>query len=219
MYLSNQKICGLFVVDYLKSSCAMNAKHDPSSLIESERSLPGDLAIWVFIFAELLVFGILFAAYAFARSHNIELFNSEQKLLNTKIALVNTLLLITSSYAVVRAVLSIKNNENESCVRWLLLAIGLGAVFLFLKIREFLNDAYLGITLSHNLFDMFYLSLTFFHFLHVILGMIILGAVAWRAHLHKYSAQLHAGVETGGAYWHMVDLLWIILFALVYVIH
>lgn len=197
----------------------MNGKSDASTLTQTKNPLPGDLAIWVFIFAELLVFGILFAAYAVARSSHLELFNSEQKLLNTRLALINTFLLITSSYAVVRSVLSIKINEVNACVRWLLLAIGLGAVFLILKVVEFRNDSDLGITLSHNLFDMFYLSLTFFHFLHVILGMLILGAVAWKAYSHKYNAQSHAGVETGGAYWHMVDLLWIILFALVYVIH
>jgi nitric oxide reductase NorE protein len=64
---------------------------------------------------------------------------------------------------------------------------------------------------------MFYLSLTFFHFMHVIMGMVILGAVALKARRGGYSAAQHTGVETGASYWHMVDLVWLILFPLVYV--
>ena len=197
----------------------MDTETAPVTDASEAKPLPGDFAIWVFIFAELTVFGILFTAYAFARASHVQLFDAGQRLLDRQTALINTLLLITSSYAVVRAVLAIRADHRQSCVRWLLLAIALGGSFLVLKIREFAHDATLGITLSHNLFDMFYLSLTFFHFMHVILGMVILTAVALRAHGGHYDARSHAGVETGGAYWHMVDLLWVILFALVYVIH
>ncbi len=181
--------------------------------------LPGDFAIWVFIFAELTVFGILFTAYAFARESHLALFNMEQRLLDRQTALANTLLLITSSYAMVRSVLAIRADQIARCIRWLLLAMGLGCGFVVLKIREFAHDATLGITLSHNLFDMFYLSLTFFHFMHVILGLTILASVTLRALGGHYNASSHTGVESAGAYWHMVDLLWVILFALVYVIH
>ncbi len=83
---------------------------------------------------------------------------------------------------------------------------------------EFADKFGQGISLSTNSFYMFYLSLTFFHFMHVILGMVILGAVAWKAHQGEYSMTQHTGVETGASYWHMVDLVWIVLFPLVYVI-
>ena len=76
-----------------------------------------------------------------------------------------------------------------------------------------------GITLSSNTFYMFYLSLTFFHFMHVLMGMVILTVVAEKAWQGAYSAETHAGVETGASYWHMVDLVWIVLFPLVYVMH
>ena len=66
---------------------------------------------------------------------------------------------------------------------------------------------------------MFYLSLTFFHFMHVRMGMVILGFVAAKAYLGGYDADHHTGVETGASYWHMVDLVWIVLFPLVYVMH
>lgn len=187
--------------------------------IESREPLPGDFAIWIFIFAELMVFGVLFAAYAFARSAHQDLFNSCQLTLNRTFGFINTLLLLTSGYFVARATQSIKAGKSASCGNWLAGALGLGAVFLVLKVVEFQQDFSRGITLSTNLFYMFYLSLTFFHFMHVLMGMAILAVVAYKAYAGSYSAENHTGVETGGSYWHMVDLVWIILFALVYVIH
>jgi nitric oxide reductase NorE protein len=73
--------------------------------------------------------------------------------------------------------------------------------------------------LSRNLFDMFYVSLTFFHFLHVLMAMVIVSAVIYNTLQGRYSAQAHTGIETASSYWHMVDLVWIILFVLVYVLH
>ena len=180
---------------------------------------PGDLAIWVFIFAELLAFGIFFVAYAFARAHNVELFNESQQHLNRTSGAINTLVLITSSYFMVRAVAAIQQGFSRECVRWIAAAIGLGGVFLIIKVFEFYTKFSAGISLSTNTFYMFYLSLTIFHFMHVILGMVILTAVMLKAKADGYSAENHTGVETGASYWHMVDLLWIILFPLVYVIH
>jgi len=180
---------------------------------------PGDLAIWFFIFAELLAFGVFFVAYAFARAHNVALFDESQQHLDITSGAVNTLVLITSSYFMVRAVAAIKLGFARGCARWIAAAIGLGGVFLAIKLVEFHDKFSAGISLSTNTFYMFYLSLTIFHFMHVILGMVILAAVMLKAKRGGYSAQDHTGVETGASYWHMVDLLWIILFPLVYVIH
>jgi nitric oxide reductase NorE protein len=180
---------------------------------------PGDLAIWFFIFAELLAFGVFFVAYAFARAHNVELFDESQQHLNRTSGAVNTLVLITSSYFMVRAVAAIKQGLSGECARWIAAAIGMGGVFLVIKVFEFHEKFSAGITLSSNTFYMFYLSLTIFHFMHVILGMVILAAVMLKAQGGGYGVKNHTGVETGASYWHMVDLLWIILFPLVYVIH
>jgi nitric oxide reductase NorE protein len=182
------------------------------------RLLPGDLAIWFFIFMELLVFAIAFLAYAIMRGQHVELFNQFQLTLNKESGAANTLLLITSSYFVVRAVHAIRDDNVKRCIRELSVVLALGAGFLILKSFEYYDKFSEGITLSTNTFYMFYLSLTMFHFLHVILGMIILGAVVIKAKQGKYSAENHTGVETGASYWHMVDLVWIILFPLVYII-
>lgn len=180
--------------------------------------LPGDLAIWFFIFMELLVFGIFFIVYSVMRLQNIEMFNQYQQTLNTELGAVNTILLITSSYFVIRAVHAIRLNDVKACIKSLYAGLAGGAGFLILKSVEYYDKFLEGISLDTNTFYMFYLSLTMFHFLHVILGMIILYAVIIKAKAGKYSAANHVGVETGASYWHMVDLVWIVLFPLVYII-
>ena len=181
------------------------------------RHPPGDLAIWIFILAELLVFGVFFAAYAFTRMNNVELFNQYQLTLDREAALLNTVALLTSSYFVVRGVVAAREGNNLLCARWVWAAVVMGGVFLVIKSIEYAHHFGAGINLSTNTFYMFYLSLTFFHFMHVILGMVILAAVAVKAARGGYSVQDHTGVETGASYWHMVDLVWLILFPLVYV--
>ncbi|MCM8856223.1 MAG: cytochrome c oxidase subunit 3 family protein [Candidatus Thiodiazotropha sp. (ex Lucinoma kastoroae)] len=187
------------------------------AVVESGKYPPGDLAIWVFILAELGAFAAFFGSYAFTRMKNVELFNHYQMTLDKDAALINTFALITSSYFVVRAVAAIRDSDSRGCVRWLVAALVMGAIFLVVKSQEYAHHIGEGITLSTNTFYMFYLSLTFFHFMHVIMGMVILAAVAVKAKRGCYSAEQHTGVETGASYWHMVDLVWLILFPLVYV--
>lgn len=180
--------------------------------------LPGDFAIWFFIFAELLVFGIFFIIYAVVRLENQALFNEYQNTLNREVGAINTILLITASYFVVRAIHAIRRDDVSRCVHWLSASMIAGGGFLVLKYLEFHDKFSVGINLDTNTFYFFYISLAFFHFLHVILGMVILGAILFKAKRGKYSAQEHTGIETGASYWHMVDLVWIILFPLVYII-
>jgi nitric oxide reductase NorE protein len=180
--------------------------------------LPGDFAIWIFIFAELLVFGIFFLIYAVMRARNVQLFDQYQNTLNREIGAMNTLLLITASYFVVKAVHAIREGNLQTCARWLYASLGAGTGFLILKSSEFYAKFSVGISMDTNTFYFFYISLTFFHYLHVILGMIILIAVLIKTKRGKYSALEHTGVETGASYWHMVDLVWIVLFPLVYII-
>ena len=182
-------------------------------------ALPGDLAMWCFILAELLVFGIFFLAYAYTRSRHVAMFNASQLDLDRVSGTANTLLLITSSYFVVRAINAIRHDAARIASFWLMAAMGCGLFFVVLKVLEFASKIQAGISMSTNLFYMFYLFLAFFHFMHVILGMIILGAVALKAWRGAYHSHDYHGAETAAAYWHMVDLVWIILFPLVYVLH
>ena len=181
--------------------------------------LAGDLAIWFFILAELLAFGVFFGAYAFARAKNIELFTAEQAALNRNAGALNTVLLLTASYFVVRAVQAAEARASRQCANWLGGAILTGFGFIVVKLTEYAAAFEHNISLSSSTFHMFYLSLTFFHFMHVILGLVILIAMWNGARQGRYRPGDMNGLETGAAYWHMVDLVWLILFPLVYVIH
>ena len=188
-----------------------------SIAVDRPETPPGDLAIWIFITAELLVFAVFFASYAFTRASHVELFNQWQSLLDGNLALINTLLLITGSYLVVRALGAMRNSQPGIGLQWLLAAILTGLLFLLVKGWEYSHLYQQGYNMRSNLFFMFYFSLTFFHFLHVIMALIILSANAVKLRAGHYSANNMTGLETGASYWHMVDLVWIILFPLVYV--
>ncbi len=187
-----------------------------NAAVETDRYPPGDLAVWFFIFAELLAFGALFLAYAFTRGAHVEMFNAGQQTLNRTFGAINTLALITGSYFVVRALASIKAGLQERCVRWLGAAVAAGGIFVVLKLIEFHDKFATGISLSTDTFYMFYLILTGFHFMHVLLGMVVLTAVLRNARRGRYGATEYTGVETAGAFWHMVDLVWVVLFPLLY---
>jgi len=182
-----------------------------------DKRLPGDLAIWFFILAEMLAFAVFFSAYAFARARHVEEFNLYQQTLDRNLGALNTVLLITGSWFVVLAVQAAHHDDRPAISRNILLGWLCGAGFLVVKVIEYAAKFGAGISMSTNTFYMFYISLTFFHFMHVILGMVILAILWFQARKGVYGSHDAHGLESGAAYWHMVDLLWIVLFPLVYV--
>ena len=190
-----------------------------------EQYPPGDFAIWIIIYVEFLTFALLFLSYAFSRRADIELFNTSQEVLSQTSGFINTFILITSSYFVVKAVNNMKSMTkdnykelNAQASKWLAFAMLCGLAFLVVKITEFSHIFGLGINLSTNKFFMFYILLTGFHFMHVLLGSVILFNIYQKTKSFGYTPDDYSGFETGASYWHMVDLLWIVLFPLVYII-
>lgn len=183
---------------------------------------PGDFGVWIIIYIELITFGLFFVGFAFSRREEIEILNNSQLLLDQRFGFVNTILLLTSSYFIVKATQIIKRiNTKESChlaANYIVSAIGFGGIFLIIKIIEFADKYQQGINLSTNTFFMFYFILTMFHFMHVVLGMIILFNLYVNTKKGLYTREQHRGLESGASYWHMVDLLWIVLFPLIYII-
>ena len=165
----------------------------------------------------MLAFAVFFSAYAFARARNVEMFNLYQQTLDRNLGALNTVLLITGSWFVVLAVQAAHRNDQKAIPRNILLGFLCGGGFLVVKVIEYAAKFGAGISMSTNTFYMFYISLTFFHFMHVILGMVILAILWVQARKGVYGAHDAHGLESGAAYWHMVDLLWIVLFPLVYV--
>ncbi len=190
-----------------------------------EKYPPGDFAIWIIIYVELVTFGLLFLGYAFSRRGDVAMFNESQLLLSQTSGFINTLILVTSSYFVIKAVKAITSMSEENgaeanakASKWLLLALGCGVMFGFVKGAEFYHIFGQGINLSTNKFFMFYIMLTAFHFMHVMLGTFILFVLYKKTKIAWYLFGDYRGLETGASYWHMVDLLWIVLFPLVYII-
>jgi nitric oxide reductase NorE protein len=181
------------------------------------KRLPGYLPIWAFILAEMLLFAVLFASYAFARVDNVEMFNLYQHTLDRNAGAINTLLLVTGSWFVVLAVQAARRDDARAASRNIALGFLCGAGFLAIKVFEYAAKFGEGISFSTNTFYRFYFSLTFFHFMHVVLGMVVLAILWAKTREGAYGSRDVHGLESGAAYWHMVDLLWIVLFPLVYV--
>lgn len=181
------------------------------------RQLPGDLAVWIFIFAELAVFGILFIGFAVARSLDPATFHAGREILHPWIGLLNTAALITASYLVATAVNQFRN--KLSGVQWRLwLAVVVSSIYTVGKLYEYVNLYSQGYNLGTNTFFMFYFFLTFFHFMHVTLGQIILATLAVKIGNGDYDGSDMNGMESGASYWHMVDLAWLVLFPIIYVL-
>lgn len=130
--------------------------------ISLPEDLPGDLIIWLFIFAELMVFALFFISYIVTRSNNIELFNQYQLTLDVRLGLLNTIVLLTSSFFVVKSVHAATRDDQNKTVFWLFAAVLTGLVFVVVKSYEFSYMYSQGVNLSTNTFYMFYLSMTFF---------------------------------------------------------
>jgi len=181
-----------------------------------ERLLPGLNGIWVFVILDLTFFAVFFLSYLLERASRVELFNTSQESLNVPLGLINMIVLLTSSWFVAMAVAAVREAQTRRAVRLLYAGAGLGAVFVLIKLFEYFEKLQVGISPLTNEFFMFYFSLTFFHFLHVLVGLLVLTRLARRYQAGLYRPGQVYGLETAAVYWHMVDLLWIMLFPLLY---
>jgi nitric oxide reductase NorE protein len=182
------------------------------------RHLPGDLAMWFFILAELSVFAILILVFAVTQALKPQLFSESRLLLNTSTGLAMTLSLLTAGLFAALAQAQVRRSRPRHGAVWLLAALFVASVYVVLKVTEYRHLLASGLGMEHNTFFTLYWILTGFHFLHVLLGMFILGWLAERCRRGLYDASNRSGFESGVLYWHMVDLIWVVLFPLVYVL-
>ena len=172
--------------------------------------LPGDLMIWVLIVSELLVFGAGLAAFLAVRISDPTGFADAQDALYRTGAGLNTVVLVTSG-ALAAWALRLSETARRGPARLALVAAALlGVVFLWVKGIEYAGKAAAGIGWDTHPFFTFYYLLTGFHAAHVAAGVPILLAVAWR--------DSPENIETGAAFWHMTDLVWVILFPVIYLL-
>ena len=177
--------------------------------------LPSNKDMWVFVLGDLVIFSTYFIIFMIYRHQERQLFLESQQHLSLNIGVVNTVLLLASSWFVAQSVQLTRAGDYERAVR-LTAGGGLcGVVFILLKAYEWSSKIGQGMTFPSNDFFMFYYMLTGVHLFHVALGLVFLGVVFRELRNPKHRRL--SMVETGATYWHMVDLLWIVIFALLYV--
>ncbi len=188
------------------------------SFAKKKSNIPGSMAIWFAILAEMSEFAIMFIVYFLAKVHNPELFYEGPARLNTLAGTTNTLIMLTSSFFVVRAVMAIRNNKPKQSANWLWGAVACGIIYLIIKAFEYQWNASQGLATETNIFYGVYYYVTFNHFLHVGWGSAGLIWVIYRINTDIYTATEHEGLINMAIYWHMIDLAWITIFPLLYVI-
>lgn len=194
------------------------SKTDLKNIRDDEKHLPGEAGIWIFIFGDMLLFSLFFLMFLYYRNLDIDTFVSSQSLLNLNLGAVNTLLLLTSSWFVALGLHAARKAQSDSAAKLFSLAFLCGLGFGFVKYLEWGEKIRAGYTLTSNDFFMYYYVFTGIHFLHVIIGMGVLAFLVAKARAGKCLSEDVPTYESGGAYWHMVDLLWIVLFPLLYLV-
>ncbi|OUS07917.1 hypothetical protein A9Q81_00785 [Gammaproteobacteria bacterium 42_54_T18] len=190
--------------------------------MNTERRVPVEPDFWLLIFGDLTVFSVMFIAFMLRRFESAEthtVFSMGAESLNQPIGLTNTLILLTSSYAVVLALSHYRSGDLRRMIRSIGIAIVCGVGFISLKIVEYMEKINQGITVTEDRFFELYFTFTGIHLLHVVIGISLLTFVAYRAFVKKQDAFSTPGfIEGVACYWHMIDLLWLMLFSLFYLL-
>ena len=183
---------------------------------KSAKFVPGQPDMWMFVLFETLLFTGYFSVYLVSRTQNEELYLRSQAALDLRIGVFNTIALLLSSWAIARCVKASREGAYRPALITASLTIFFGVVFLVSKALEWVKQIHMGNTFTSNEFFQHYFFLTSIHCIHVLIGFIVLGVVVYQLWSPvRRSQQL---VETCATYWHTVDFLWVLIFALLYVV-
>jgi cytochrome c oxidase subunit 3 len=188
------------------------------------------LGMWIFLVTEVMFFGGMFTGYAVYRFRFHEAFEAASNHLGLWLGFANTIVLIVSSFTMAMAVHSAQMNRRKALIIWLILTMALGSAFLGVKYFEYGDKFKHHLVPGPNfqfegehaanaqLFFSFYFSMTGFHALHMVIGIGLLTWILVKAARGRFSAEYYNPVENMGLYWHFVDIVWIFLFPLLYLV-
>ena len=188
------------------------------------------LGMWIFILTELLLFGGLFVAYTIFRVLNPDMFYNAHKQLDLALGTTNTIILITSSLTMALAVRSSQLNLRNRSILFLTSTIFLACLFLVIKYFEYSHKFHLGqlpgkyytftgvAGTNPHIFFSIYFAMTGLHAIHIIVGIVIIAVMLLKTYRNNFSGEYYTPLELTGLYWHLVDLIWIYLFPLFYLI-
>ncbi len=186
--------------------------------------------MWLFLLTEVLLFGGLFLAYAVFRAWNYEMFLNSHQLLDVKLGTLNTIVLITSSVSMALAIRFTQMNDRKKTLISLFITLALAAIFLVVKYFEYSHKIHEGLlpgkffTFSGiegdnpHIFFSLYFMMTGLHGIHIVAGMSVIVYMIVRTWKSHFSSEYYTPLEVTGLYWHLVDLIWIFLFPLFYLI-
>jgi cytochrome c oxidase subunit III len=188
------------------------------------------LGMWIFLITEIMFFGGMFTAYVVYRSLYPDSFVAASNTLDITLGAINTTVLICSSLTMALAVHAAQMGHKKSLVWFLILTIILGSAFLGIKGIEY-NDKFVhhhvpGANFhfegpnakNAEIFFSIYFGMTGLHALHMIIGIVLLGILAVRAQMGRFGSNYYTPVDLTGLYWHFVDIVWIFLFPLLYLL-
>jgi cytochrome c oxidase subunit 3 len=198
---------------------------DPTQQREASK-----FGMWIFIMTEILLFGGLFMAYTVFRTLNPDMFHNAHKALDLTLGTVNTIVLITSSVTMALAIRSMQVGKKRQTLVFLFCTLALAAAFLVIKYFEYSHKIHLGQLpgrfytyngiegTNPHIFFSIYFAMTGLHGLHIVGGMIAITLMIVRTFKDHFSPEYYTPVELTGLYWHLVDLIWIYLFPLLYLV-
>jgi len=204
------------MTDAVGTQLTSSPKAEPTA---RTRHVPGEPGIWILLFGDMVVFTILFAVYLNRRGHNEALFAESQAALNRNLGAVNTLVLLSSSMLVVLAALAFRSEQTRHLAPRLTVAgAAIGSCFVLVKVFEYHEKVAAGLTPSTNEFFMYYFVLTGLHLAHVVIGLVVLTVLSRLARKPAPTPTHIAFFEGGACFWHMVDLLWLVIFPLFFLV-
>lgn len=180
--------------------------------------VPGEEGIWVFVLGDMLVFSLFFATFMYSRGRNRDLFARGHQELVVAAGAVNTVLLLTSSLLVALAVTRVLTGRHLGVRGLFAGAFACGAGFVVVKALEWGHLFMAGVGVNSGEYFSYFFVLTGVHLLHVLIGLAVLGRLIAVTRTSQLNDKQRRFCESGGVYWHMVDLLWIVLFALFYLL-
>jgi len=178
--------------------------------------MPGEAGVWMFVIGDMLIFALLFSVFVYYRAQDVPLFAASQLSLNQAYGAFNTLLMLSSSWFVALAVHAAREQRRAWVTKCIGLAFACGAGFVAVKYFEYGEKFRAGHTITSNDFFMYYFLLTGIHLIHVVIGMGVLAFLWTTARSRVFDPPTVNVLESGATFWHMVDILWIVLFALLY---
>lgn len=191
-------------------------KSTDTTLVAGPQPLTGGTAVWIFMAVELITFGMFLVGHAWGWRSDPDAWREGQALLHPASGLRGTLLLLVGSGLAYLGVLQHEAGRDRAAAAWLLAASATGAGFVVNKLVEYADPAMAGVSLSTSGFWFGYLFLTVLHLLHVIGAVLVLPWIAWLAWRGRAPALT---VQAGASFWHLVDLVWLLLFPILYLVH